>query len=699
MSSVELTGLLRSRFGFAEFRPYQEAACGAVLSGRDTLVVMPTGAGKSLCYELPGLALGGTTLVVSPLIALMEDQVQKLGEHGLRAERIHSGRPRAESRRVCTDYLAGELDFLYIAPERLSVPGFPEMLARRKPVLVAVDEAHCISHWGHDFRPDYRLLEERLRALRPTPVIALTATATPMVQKDIAEQLALDSPSLHIHGFRRDNIAIEVAEMRPSVRRAVVASVLADPERRPALVYAPTRKESEALAADLAAEIPAAAYHAGMPAAARDENQSRFLTGELEVIVATIAFGMGVDKPDIRTVLHTGLPGTLEGYYQEVGRAGRDGQPSRAILLYSWADRRTHEYFHGRSYPEADVLESLFQKLDREPIPAEELRTRLRMIEDLFAPALEKLRIHGGARVDPEDNVSRGKAEWREAYLVQRMHKLEQLAEMTRFADGHTCRMLNMVRHFGDLEDSGAPCGECDVCRPESCLARRYRDAGDEELEACRSVVEVLERRDSQGTGQLYRQVAERHGWLERGAFEELLAGLVRVGLLRVDQDSFLKNGRRIHFQRASLTRDGRRHGIGQGEGVRLLAEPPAAPRRRRQTPTATADGVQQERAARPPAAGAVDLEAVAPSVKDLADALRQWRLDEARRQEVPAYCILSNRTLLAVVEALPGSEDELLEVKGIGPTVADRYGLKILELVREQSSPQTAELDQGSEV
>jgi DNA topoisomerase-3 len=293
MSSVELTGLLRSRFGFAEFRPYQEAACGAVLSGRDTLVVMPTGAGKSLCYELPGLALGGTTLVVSPLIALMEDQVQKLGEHGLRAERIHSGRPRAESRRVCTDYLAGELDFLYIAPERLSVPGFPEMLARRKPVLVAVDEAHCISHWGHDFRPDYRLLEERLRALRPTPVIALTATATPMVQKDIAEQLALDSPSLHIHGFRRDNIAIEVAEMRPSVRRAVVASVLADPERRPALVYAPTRKESEALAADLAAEIPAAAYHAGMPAAARDENQSRFLTGELEVIVATIAFGMG----------------------------------------------------------------------------------------------------------------------------------------------------------------------------------------------------------------------------------------------------------------------------------------------------------------------------------------------------------------------------------------------------------------------
>jgi RecQ family ATP-dependent DNA helicase len=301
MESRDLTGLLRSRFGFSEFRPYQEAACRAVLAGRDTLVVMPTGAGKSLCYELPGLALGGTTLVVSPLIALMEDQVQKLSEHGLRAERIHSGRPRVESRRVCTSYLAGELDFLYIAPERLSVPGFPELLARRKPVLIAVDEAHCISHWGHDFRPDYRLLRERLRALRPAPVIALTATATPQVQKDIAQQLALDSPSLHIHGFRRDNIAIEVAEMRPSARPAVVASVLADPERRPALVYAPTRKASEALAGDLATEIPAAAYHAGMAAADRDETQSRFLRGELEVVVATIAFGMGVDKPDGNT--------------------------------------------------------------------------------------------------------------------------------------------------------------------------------------------------------------------------------------------------------------------------------------------------------------------------------------------------------------------------------------------------------------
>jgi DNA topoisomerase-3 len=486
--------------------------------------------------------------------------------------------------------------------------------------------------------------------------------------------------------------------MRPSARRAVVVSLLADPERRPALVYAPTRKESEALAADLAVEIPAAAYHAGMAATARDETQSRFLAGELEVIVATIAFGMGVDKPDIRTVLHTGLPGSLEGYYQEVGRVGRDGQPSRAILLYSWADRRTHEYFHGRNYPEADLLESLYQNLGSEPVSGEELRARLRMDEDLFEPVLEKLWIHGGARVHPDENVSQGRADWREVYLVQRQHKLEQLAEMTRFADGHTCRMLHMVQHFGDLEDSGAACGQCDICRPDSCLARRYRDAGDEEVEACRSVVEALQRRDGQGTGQLYRKIAERHGWLERGAYEELLGGMVRAGLLRVDQDSFLKNGRRIHFQRATLTLDGRRNGLSPELGIRLLEEPPAAPRRRKKPLNTTERGIGQEDVAQPPASGALDLDAVAPPLKNLVDALRQWRLDEARRQEVPAYCILPNRTLLAVVETLPASEDELLDVKGIGPILADRYGQRILQLVRERGLSHSDGPDQLSE-
>jgi DNA topoisomerase-3 len=209
-ASSDLATLLHSSFGFASFRPYQEDVCRAAASGKDVLLVMPTGAGKSLCYQLPGIARGGTTLVVSPLIALMEDQVAQLVRRGFSAGRIHSGRDRLESREVCKAYLDGALDFLFIAPERLKVRGFPEMLARRKPTLVAIDEAHCISQWGHDFRPDYRMLGDRLPLLRPAPIVALTATATPTVQDDIVKELRLDAPSRFIHGFRRTNIGVEV---------------------------------------------------------------------------------------------------------------------------------------------------------------------------------------------------------------------------------------------------------------------------------------------------------------------------------------------------------------------------------------------------------------------------------------------------------------------------------------------------------
>ncbi|MFK8003278.1 MAG: DNA topoisomerase 3, partial [Polyangiales bacterium] len=384
----ELPALLRETFGF-DFRPHQKSICETVTEGIDTLVVMPTGAGKSLCYQLPGIARGGTTIVISPLVALIEDQVLKLQAAGLVAERIHSGRTRVQSREVCRAYLDGRLDFLFIAPERLGVRGFPSMLAKRPPTLIAIDEAHCISGWGHDFRPDYRMLKERLTAFRSgAPLVALTATATPLVQKDICEQLGLHGDGKEnggsknkgkseskqfILGFRRTNIGVEVVEVPRPERGAQARAILEGEGRLPAIVYAPTRKTAEQHAATLGKKLRAGFYHAGMNASARSEVQQQFIDGDIDAVVATVAFGMGSDKADVRTVLHMALPASLEGYYQEIGRAGRDGEQSRALLMYSYGDVRTLQSFLDRDYPPVSKLAKVHKAICTESLLREDL--------------------------------------------------------------------------------------------------------------------------------------------------------------------------------------------------------------------------------------------------------------------------------------------------------------------------------------
>ena len=664
-----LAELLQSDFGLERFRPYQEAVCQAVVQGQDVLLVMPTGAGKSLCYQLPGLARAGTTLVISPLIALMEDQVSKLQQQSLRAERIHSGRDRASSRQVCVDYLAGRLDYLFIAPERLSVHGFPEMLAKRKPVLIAVDEAHCISHWGHDFRPDYRLLGQRLPLLRPAPVIAMTATATPLVQDDIVQQLGMPESRRFIHGFRRTNIAVEMVEMKPSERASVVHRVLADAQHRPAIVYAPTRKEANSLGASLSTELPAASYHAGMLAADREQVQNRFLNGELEVIVATIAFGMGVDKPDIRTVIHTGLPSTVEGYYQEIGRAGRDGLPSRAILLYSYADRRTHEFFQNRDYPPIEILERIQQALDDQWRSKESLEQKLNINLDDLERALDKLWIHGGVQINPEEYVCRAGADWQPAYQAQCEHKQAQLEQITRSTQAHICRMLTLVRHFGDQEDSGESCGLCDVCAPDDCWVRQFRQPTRQEQGLIRQVLEELRRWDGQSTGKLYRELGVD---LERRTFEAILGGLSRSDLIRVNEDAFQKGGRTIRFQRAFLTDQGRNS---KKDVAVLLTEQPVASKssRRKTSKSSKVSKVAQ-----------VDLDEAPPH---LVDALKSWRLTEARKRQIPAFRILSDRVLKTLAVLRPKDEAGLLSVPGIGPTLVNKYSKQLLGILGRTKS------------
>jgi DNA topoisomerase-3 len=757
----ELRKLLKEAFGFEDFRPYQEEVCRAATAGEDLLLVMPTGAGKSLCYQLPGLARAGTTLVVSPLIALMEDQVARLQSLRFAAERIHSGRDRAASRQVCADYLEGRLDFLFIAPERLGVPGFVELLARRTPALIAIDEAHCISQWGHDFRPDYRLLGSRLPMLRPAPVVALTATATPDVQRDIVQQLGLKgvrggAARTFIHGFRRTNIAIEVRELNPGQRGEAIREVLSEPGRRPAIVYAATRKHTEQFAELLSEDFPTAMYHAGMQPAERDRVQTAFLEGKAEVIVATTAFGMGIDKPDVRTVFHAALPASLEGYYQELGRAGRDGKPSRAVLLHSYVDRRTHEFFHQRDYPEPSVLEQLFRAARTELEPKEALQARVRMDPEVFDKALEQLWIHGGMEVTPDEQVRRLRPGWGLSYTAQRERKLHHLEQMGRYAESSGCRMRHLVQHFGDVQDSGRPCGLCDVCAPEECVTLRFAAPGEGELHALGRILDALHERDGQATGRLHRELFGEA--LPRRKFERLAGGLVRAGLARLSEDSFDKDGQRITFQRLTLTPDGQRTRVIEPNLVmlpmpleakaskkrRVRLAKPAGRRTEKQRRSGAWEPAQQERggrqrlsavrqAAAPAGGGATEgrrgdprgawggsrgpagslAEARVPGaltvVRDwegarepwdeeddvgvrrkpelkpspaLVEALKAWRLAEARRRRVPAFRILTDKVLGAIAALRPGDSQALMSIQGVGPKLVERYGAQLLALV-----------------
>ncbi len=416
--------------------------------------------------------------------------------------------------------------------------------------------------------------------------------------------------------------------------------------------------------------------------------QKAFQTSELEVVVATIAFGMGIDKANIRTVIHAGLPATLEGYYQEIGRAGRDGALSRTYLMHSYADQRTHDFFLNRDYPPVEHLIKVFSALGDESRPVEELRAASGLSEEEFDKALEKLEIHGGARVDFGGAVTRGAAGWKKTYLIQAQVRAEQFEKVLRYTESSTCRMAALVRHFGDEKDAGRPCGICDVCDPAGAVLRQFRRATATECGIAQAIVDELRPVNYLAAGTLQRRL-ELVGSMSRGEFDRLLDAMARAGIVAIENSEFEKNGEVLRFRKVRLTEAGLEVRsatalpllIGDGIAEEFDAGSAMPPRRK--------DGkTAAQPAKRKPAAIETDRAPVQfdPAAEALAARLREWRTAEARRLGVPAYVVLHDRTLQRVALERPANVAKLLAIDGIGPAKAERFGEAILKLCAASS-------------